>query len=205
MNVKRLIAKGLRALLQPPAITNSSVNKKSKIYSGSQINNSKIEKYTYVGHDCFLLSANIGPFCSIADNCRIGGASHTIQYVSSSPCFNKGTNSVGTTFAEFDSAKDLKIDIGADVWIGAGATIKSGVTIGVGAVIGAASVVTHDVPPYEVWAGNPARKIKDRFDEETKKKLLRSEWWLFEDNKLKENAQYFNDPKKFLSKIVGDS
>ena len=50
-----------------------------------------------------------------------------------------------------------------DVWIGHGAIITGGVRIGRGSVIGAGSIVTKDVPPCEVWAGVPARKIKDRF------------------------------------------
>ena len=54
------------------------------------------------------------------------------------------------------------IHIGKDVWIGCGAIILGNVCIGDGAVIGAGSVVTKDIPPYEVWAGNPAKKIKDR-------------------------------------------
>jgi acetyltransferase-like isoleucine patch superfamily enzyme len=53
--------------------------------------------------------------------------------------------------------------IGDDVWIGFGALIMQGVSIGNGSIIGAMAVVTKDVPPYEVWAGVPARKIKDRF------------------------------------------
>ena len=53
--------------------------------------------------------------------------------------------------------------VGNDVWIGHGAIILAGVQIGDGAVIAAGSVVTKDVPSCEIWAGNPARKIKDRF------------------------------------------
>ena len=51
-----------------------------------------------------------------------------------------------------------------EVWIGAGATILKGVTIGRGAVIGAGAVVTKDVPPFEIWVGNPARKARSRLD-----------------------------------------
>lgn len=57
---------------------------------------------------------------------------------------------------------NLPVTIGSDVWIGANSVILPGRTIGNGAVIGAGSVVTHDVPPYEVWAGNPAIKIGER-------------------------------------------
>jgi acetyltransferase-like isoleucine patch superfamily enzyme len=52
--------------------------------------------------------------------------------------------------------------IGKDCWIGANATVLAGVTIGDGAVIGAGAVVNKDVPEYEVWAGVPAQKIKER-------------------------------------------
>jgi acetyltransferase-like isoleucine patch superfamily enzyme len=48
------------------------------------------------------------------------------------------------------------------VWIGARAIISPGVRIGEGAVIGAGSVVTRDVEPYTIVAGNPARFIKER-------------------------------------------
>lgn len=52
--------------------------------------------------------------------------------------------------------------IGNDVWIGGAAIITAGVTIGNHAVIGAGSVVTHDVPEWGIYAGNPAKKIGDR-------------------------------------------
>ncbi len=56
------------------------------------------------------------------------------------------------------------IDIENDVWIGANCIILPGVSIGRGSVIGAGSVVTKDIPPYVVAAGNPARIIKDYSD-----------------------------------------
>jgi len=66
----------------------------------------------------------------------------------------KPINQQGQTFK--------KITIEDDVWIGANVIILSGVTIKEGSVIGAGSVVTKDVPPYSVMAGNPARLIKSR-------------------------------------------
>lgn len=67
--------------------------------------------------------------------------------------------------------------IGNDVWIGQFSLILSGVTVGDGAVIGAKAVVTKDVPPYAIVAGNPARLIRYRFSQEQIKQLLEIKWW----------------------------
>jgi len=80
--------------------------------------------------------------------------------------------------AMFEASKNKgDMVIGNDVWIGLEATIMPGVTIGDGAIIGAKSVVTHNVEPYSVVAGNPARVIKKRFSDETIKRLLKIQWW----------------------------
>lgn len=68
--------------------------------------------------------------------------------------------------------------IGHDVWLGSQSMILSGVNIGHGAVVAARAVVTRDVPPYAVVAGNPARVVKLRFDETRIEQLLASRWWL---------------------------
>lgn len=52
------------------------------------------------------------------------------------------------------------IMIGKHVFLGANVTVLKGVTIGDRAVVGAGSVVTHDIPADEIWAGNPAKFIK---------------------------------------------
>lgn len=54
----------------------------------------------------------------------------------------------------------LPVTIGKDVWIGGNVTILAGITIGDGCTIGAGSVVTHDMPPRSVAAGNPCKVIK---------------------------------------------
>lgn len=62
-----------------------------------------------------------------------------------------------------------------DVWIGHNSTIIAGVTIGAGSIVAAGSLVNKDIPPCEVWAGVPAKKIKNRFiNEEDKFKHLSS-------------------------------
>ena len=67
--------------------------------------------------------------------------------------------------------------IGNDVWIGQNAVILPGTHIGDGAIIGADSVVGGIVEPYTVVAGNPARLIRKRFDDELTGLLLRFRWW----------------------------
>jgi len=72
----------------------------------------------------------------------------------------------------WNHSKDLRVNIqkiepvnlkiGNDVFIGINSIILSVKSIGDGAIIGAGSIVTKDIPPYEVWAGNPARKIGER-------------------------------------------
>lgn len=65
------------------------------------------------------------------------------------------------------------ITVGDDVWLGHNAMVMSGVKISQGAVVAAGSVVTKDVPPYTIVAGNPARIIKYRFPELIIQKLLK--------------------------------
>jgi acetyltransferase-like isoleucine patch superfamily enzyme len=58
----------------------------------------------------------------------------------------------------------LEINIEQDVWVGYGAILLSGIRIRRGAIVAAGSVVTHDVEPYMIVAGNPARVIGQRFE-----------------------------------------
>ena len=67
--------------------------------------------------------------------------------------------------------------IGNDVWIGQNAVILPGVQIGDGAIIGANCVVGSDVSPYTIVAGNPAKMLRKRFDDELIDLMLRFKWW----------------------------
>lgn len=62
-----------------------------------------------------------------------------------------------------------KVVIGDDVWVGHGSIILSGVEIGRGSIVAAGSVVTRDIESFSIYAGNPARKIKTRFDTEAER------------------------------------
>jgi len=131
----------------------------------------------------------IGKFCSISANVKIFlGANHRTDWVSTYP--------FPSLEKEWPEAKKIAghpsskgdVIIGNDVWIGEGAVIFSGVKIGDGAVIGGRSVVTKNVKPYTVIAGNPAKVIRKRFDDDTIEKLLTIQWWNWPVKKIKNNV-----------------
>lgn len=78
-------------------------------------------------------------------------------------------NIVGISIWEAPHGKSAKTYVGNDIWIGQGAIIMSGVTFGDGCIIASGAVVTKDVPPCEIWGGNPAKKIKNRFSTDFEK------------------------------------
>lgn len=184
--------------LNIPAIRGSIIDKHARIASGCDINFLTIGRYSYVGKNAYIFKAKIGAFCSIADNCHIGAPGHPISFASTSPVFSKGRNTLGTNFANHWFSEGDEVIIENDVWIGAGVNVKSGIKIGTGVVIGMGSVVTHDVPCYEIWAGNPAKKIRDRFNEEIAHGLLELKWWELSDSVLYKYGEYFNDPVRLI-------
>lgn len=183
------------------ALVNVDIDKRSKVCSGSQLVNVKIGKYTDIGYDCIIINTEIGAFCSFGANIIIGGASHTVDWVSTSPVFNENKDHLTKKFSYHKFSLDSKTIIGNDVWIGNNVLIKSNLKIADGSVIGMGSVVTKDIGPYEIWAGNPAKFIKKRFSDEKISKLLKSNWWNWEDGDIEKRAYQFNDPDAFLENL----
>ena len=183
--------------LQIPAIKDSEIDRKAKVCTGAHLLNSKVGKYSYVGNFTTVIDCEIGGFCSIADNCVIGGMSHPLDWVSTSPVMYSGRNCLRTNFSDLPYYASKHTVIENDVWIGDGCHIKAGVHLSTGCVIGMGSVLTKDVGPYEIWAGNPAKLIRKRFDDTTLDKLLKTKWWNWPDEKIKEFAQYASDPQRF--------
>ena len=200
MSIKYLFSKLIKKL-QIPAIKDSNVDKKAKLCAGSHIVTSSIGRYSYLGNYSTAISCQIGAYCSIADYCIIGGGSHPLDWVSTSPVFYSGRNVLKKNFSSKKYGEFKQTTIGNDVWIGSNCLIKGGVTIGDGAVIGMGSVVTHDIPPYEIWAGNPARLIRKRFDDKTIERLLKSKWWDLSDNTIESLGDCFDDVDAFLQRV----
>lgn len=128
----------------------------------------------------------IGKFCSIADGVVImlGGEHHT-DWVTTFPLAEKLGISGDGLSSDFTKGD---VVIGHDVWIGKDVLIMSGVSVGSGAVLGARAVVTRDVPPYAIVAGNPARVVSYRFSPDTVEELLRIAWWDWPVERIREQA-----------------
>lgn len=135
----------------------------------------------------------IGAYCSIADEVHIFlGGNHRTDWISTYPFPAHVPEAAG--IADHETSKGDVI-IGNDVWLGSGCAILSGVTIGDGAVVGARSVVTHDVPPYAIVAGNPARRVRWRFDEATRQALAASRWWSWPEGEVRQLSRLLSSSR----------
>lgn len=179
-------------------LQDAEVDNTAAICSGVRFYRGKLGKYSYIGNNSFVCDADIGNFTSISTNCYIGGASHPIEWVSTSPVFHKWENIMKKNFSRHEFEIFQRTRIGNDVWIGNRVMIKGGVTIGDGAIIGMGSVVTKDVGAYEIWAGNPAKLIRKRFDDNTIENFENVKWWEWKDEKIASYAKYFNSPDCFF-------
>lgn len=129
----------------------------------------------------------VGRYCSISSGLRFLDSAHPHHTFSTSAALFRPHNKLFAAcqteqlrgFADRFNLQGSKPfpRIGHDVWIGANVTLGMGITIGTGAVIATHSVVTKDVPPYAIMAGNPAELKGYRFDSDLIARLQASRWW----------------------------
>lgn len=170
----------------------SVISRKAKVYGKTQVTNSTIGDFSYVGRNSRIIYADVGKFCSISGDVKVGMGTHTLDKLSTSPIFTERNNSTGHQWADKQTDNPFKrVFVGNDVWIGTGVMVMGGVTIGDGAVIGAGAVVTKPVPPYAVVGGVPAKIIRYRFSEEQIETLLKLRWWDEPEEILKNNIKLY--------------
>jgi len=140
-----------------------------------QIGMAKIGSYSYFKPSTFLYNVEIGSYCHIGADCRLGLIGHDPGLLTTYPLKLKSL--------EFDfvneggNAKRLQpLIIEDDVYIGEGVSIMAGIRIGRGAIVGSKSFVSNDVPQYSVVAGVPSKIIAERLDVNKRKFLLESNW-----------------------------
>lgn len=147
-------------------VERSKLGKNTKVWSYAVVYDSEIGDNVNIASHAEIGSAKIG------NNCRIGHSVFICKgvvieddcFISQGVCFtNDRYPSAQKALKHHESGEEYvpeKTLVKKGAVIGANATILSGVTIGENAVIGAGAVVTKDIPPGEIWVGNPARKLK---------------------------------------------
>ena len=164
----------------------------------------KFEEHVTHHYDFIGDKLIIGKFCSIAKGIEfiMNGANHRMDCPSTYPFYIMGGD-WGSALAPHKDELPLKGDtvVGNDVWFGQNVTVLPGVHIGDGAIIGANSVVTRDIPPYTIAAGNPCVVKKKRFDDELISLLLEFKWW---DKDIKEIEELFPLLSCSDSKVLKD-
>lgn len=172
---------GLEPLIDPTArVRQATLGRYTEIGARTSFAESTLGDYSYVVNDSDVIYTTIGKFCSIAAHTRINPGNHPMQRASQSHFSYRSS-------AYFPDAQDdadffawrrsTPVTIGHDVWIGHGAVILPGRSIGTGAVVAGGAIVTKDVAPYAIVAGNPARPIRQRFPDAVARRLLALAWW----------------------------
>jgi len=142
------------------------------------------ERNVLYNNDFEKVKLVIGKFCAIAAETRfLMTGDHKLDALSTYP-FPVFSGGWETLYDVFNLPLRGDILVGNDVWFGYDCIIRGGVRIGDGAIIGTRAVVTKDVPPYSMVAGNPAKIVKMRFDDKTIERLLRIAWWDWEIEKI---------------------
>ena len=148
--------------------------------------------------DVVVRNSEIGDYSGFAWNVSLGAAEHNQHAITMRPFpYDKWYDFI----SEEEERKIIQegnfdyysasVVVGNDVWGGAGCQVLRGVNVSDGAIIGAGSIVTHNVGPYEIWAGVPAKKISQRFSDEVIAELLALGWWKWPREVIKKYIKYF--------------
>lgn len=180
----------------------------------TRLSNVRVGYGSYVNNLCDLSNARIGRYTSIGTRVTTELGSHPLdgKHAALHPAFYSSAGALGYTYSDKDTYTEMKyldegsgiqVIIGNDVWIGNNVSILEGVTIGDGAVIAAGAVVTQDIEPYAIYAGVPARRIRDRFTGDKADSLLKLKWWDMEEDMIKGlvNKGLFDDVDRLLEQL----
>lgn len=172
---------GAKPLVHETAVTRDSrFGKFVKIGARTTVIETDFGDYSYAVNDCEIVYATIGKFVSIGAMVGINPANHPMERAAQAHFTYRSWQyfeDIPDEAEEFERRRAERVTIGPDAWIGRAAIVLPGRTIGTGAIVGAGAIVTRDVAPYTIVAGNPARVIRPRFPEAIADRLMRLCWW----------------------------
>lgn len=186
-------------------LTDTVLGAYTEIKDHCELESVSMGQFSYCAGYNQIFAAEIGNFCSIASFVRINPGNHPsyTRVAQHHFTYRRSLFGFGEDDEEFFAARrERKVVIGHDVWLGHGVTVMPGIKIGNGAVVGSGAVVTHDVEPYSVVAGVPAKKIKMRFDPDTIARLESTRWWEWDYAVIKERLEDFYSIPVFLEKYA---
>ena len=136
----------------------------------------------------FKRGTNVGNYCSFANDIVHFNANHPYKQFTTHPILYDPI----CKYVKEETLTRTKLNIGHGVWVGQGVIILPKVEfIGNGAIVGAGSILTKNVLPYSIVAGNPAKVVGFRFSEEIMNKLESTKWWELEKDTLMKNADLY--------------
>lgn len=184
-------------LIEPGCeVAGSRLGYYTKLATGTRLLNSHFGDYSYTDRFADIANADVGRFCNIASFARIGATDHPMNGASQHHFLYRSDDywDDAEPWADFFAARAARLTtVGHDVWIGHMAMIRPGLSVGHGAVVAMGAVVTHDVAPYVVVAGNPARVIRERHPPDIAARLIRIAWWDWDHDRLRAALEDFRN------------
>ncbi len=199
---------GQEALIDPAAeARDCTLGRYTEVGARTKLLEVSLGDYSYVVNDSDIAYAQIGKFCSIASHVRINPGDHPMHRASQSHfTYRASAYFEGEPDDQdfFQWRRNRAVTIGHDVWIGHGVVVLSGRKIGAGAVVGGGAVVTKDVPDYAIVVGNPARIVRQRFEDDVASSLRAIAWWDWPHHELRQALPDFQklSADAFVSKYM---
>lgn len=189
-------------------ITDSTFGAYTEIGAGSRVAHSSLGDYSYCDRSCDIANAEIGKFANIASFVRIGATDHPLETASCHHFLYRSAEYWDDAKVDedwFAKRKARVARLGHDTWLGHNAMIKPEISIGHGAVIASGAIVTKDVAPYTIVAGNPAKVIRLRQPAQIADRLIALGWWDWDHQRLRDALMDFRTLKAetFLEKYDG--
>lgn len=183
----------------------SALEGNNYLYAESRVHASTLGRRTYLARGASAGHAAIGRYCSIGPGARIGGlGAHPTTMLSTHPVFYSTLGQSGPSFATVSAFdENPTTTLGHDVWVGAGAIVIDGMSVGDGAVVAAGAVVAHQVAPYAIVGGVPARHIRFRFAPDVIDALHALSWWDLDEETLSTLAAEFATQRDWSAQDVG--